>query len=53
MASHILGRVARRIRDDWTTKYDHPIYMLETSMNVWQIFGYLLQGFKLDLCWKD
>ena len=30
LASHILGRVARRIRKDWMDRYSHPIYMLET-----------------------
>lgn len=30
LASHILGRVARRISDDWVEKYGHPIYLLET-----------------------
>ena len=30
LASHILAKVARRISSDWTDKYGHPIYMLET-----------------------
>jgi len=30
LASHILGRVARRISSDWQKKYGHPLYMLET-----------------------
>lgn len=30
LASHILGRVVRRIRKDWMDRYSHPIYMLET-----------------------
>jgi len=30
LASHILGRVARRISSDWINRYIHPIYMLET-----------------------
>jgi len=30
LASHILGRVARRISGDWVKKYGHPIYLLET-----------------------
>ena len=30
LASHILGRVARRISSDWMKKYGHPIYLLET-----------------------
>ncbi|MEA1965111.1 MAG: DUF4338 domain-containing protein [Candidatus Aerophobetes bacterium] len=30
LASHILGKVSRRISKDWINKYNHPIYMLET-----------------------
>ena len=30
LASHLLGKVLRRIQDDWQAKYHHPIYMLET-----------------------
>jgi len=30
LASHILGKVARRISSDWTKKYGHPVYILET-----------------------
>lgn len=30
LASHILGRVSRRINLDWLDKYGHEIYMLET-----------------------
>jgi len=30
LASHILGKVARRISSDWINRYHHPIYMLET-----------------------
>ena len=30
LASHILGRVARRINSDWMGRYGHPIYLLET-----------------------
>lgn len=30
LASHILGRIARRISSDWLKKYGHPIYLLET-----------------------
>jgi len=30
LASHILGRAARRISGDWMKKYGHPIYLLET-----------------------
>jgi hypothetical protein len=30
LASHILGRIARRLSNDWQSKYGHPIYLLET-----------------------
>ena len=30
LASHLLGKVARRISSDWINRYHHPIYMLET-----------------------
>lgn len=30
LASHLLGQVTRRISADWMSKYDHPIYLLET-----------------------
>jgi hypothetical protein len=30
LASHILGRVARAISEDWLSVYGHPIYYLET-----------------------
>ena len=30
LASHILGRVARRISADWVEKYGRPIHLLET-----------------------
>lgn len=30
LASHILGRVMRRIRQDWIDKYGHPVHMVDT-----------------------
>ena len=30
LASHILGRIMRRIQKDWRGKYAHPIHMVET-----------------------
>lgn len=30
LASHLLGRVARRISQDWEAVYGHPVYFLET-----------------------
>jgi hypothetical protein len=33
LASHILGLLARRIRDDWISKYAHPLSLLETFVD--------------------
>lgn len=30
LASHVLAKVAARIKDDWSAKYGHPVYILET-----------------------
>jgi hypothetical protein len=30
LASHILGKVCRRLLRDWREKYNHPVYLLET-----------------------
>ena len=30
LASHVLGRVSRRLSQDWQRKYGHPIYLLES-----------------------
>lgn len=33
LASHILGRISRRIAADWQTKYRQPLYLLETFVD--------------------
>ena len=33
LASHLLGRVARRISEDWQALYAHPIHLLETFID--------------------
>jgi len=33
LASHLLGRVARQISDDWQGLYAHPLYLLETFID--------------------
>ena len=33
LASHILGRMAARISDDWQRMYGHPLYFLETFVD--------------------
>ena len=30
LASHLLGRILRRLSADWQGKYGHPIYLVET-----------------------
>lgn len=30
LASHLLGRIARRLAADWRTRYGHPVQLLET-----------------------
>ncbi len=30
LGSHLLGRIARRLSNDWQAKYGHPLYLLET-----------------------
>ena len=39
MASHLLGKVARQISDDWIEKYKHPIYLLETFIEQGRFTG--------------
>ena len=39
LASHILAKVARRIRDDWIAKYGHPVYILETFIEATRFKG--------------
>jgi hypothetical protein len=33
LASHLLGRMARQLSDDWERVYGHPIYYLETFVD--------------------
>lgn len=33
LASHILGRIARRIKQDWVERYGHPVVVLETFVD--------------------
>ncbi len=39
LASHILGRMAARISDDWQQLYGHPIYFLETFVDPERFHG--------------
>jgi hypothetical protein len=33
LASHILGKVARRISSDWIKRYNHPVFLLESFVD--------------------
>jgi hypothetical protein len=33
LASHLLGRIARRLSADWQAVYAHPIYFVETFID--------------------
>lgn len=39
LASHLLGRIARRISKDWVEKYGHPVVLLETFVEVDRFAG--------------
>ena len=39
LASHILSQVARRISEDWMVKYSHPLYLLETFVDLSRFNG--------------
>ena len=39
LASHILGRVTRRLRADWESKYGHPVYLVETFVEAERFRG--------------
>ncbi len=46
LASHVLGRVARRISSDWVKRYNHPIYLLETFVEKERFRGTSYQAAK-------
>jgi len=39
LASHLLGRIARRISADWQALYHHPIHLLESFVDVERFRG--------------
>jgi hypothetical protein len=39
LASHLLGRISRRLSADWQTVYAHPIYFLETFVDPQRFLG--------------
>ena len=39
LASHLLGRIARRISADWQVLYHHPIHLLESFVDIQRFRG--------------
>ena len=39
LASHILGRIARRISADWQSLYHHPVHLLESFVDIERFKG--------------
>jgi hypothetical protein len=39
LASHLLGRIVRRISTDWMAVYHHPLYLLETFVDTERLRG--------------
>jgi len=39
LASHLLGRIARRISADWQQLYEHPIWLLESFVDIERFKG--------------
>ena len=39
LASHVLGRIARRISADWQALYHHPIHLLESFVDIERFKG--------------
>lgn len=44
LASHILSQVSHRISGDWEAKYGHPIYLLETFVDLSRFKGTCYQA---------
>lgn len=44
LASHVLGRIARRLSQDWVGKYGHPIHLLETFVDTSRFQGTCYQA---------
>ena len=51
LASHLLGRMAKRLSEDWEHLYEHPIYFLETFVDPDALSRDLLPGGQLDSVW--
>lgn len=44
LASHVLGRIARCLSQDWVGKYGHPIHLLETFVDTRRFHGTCYQA---------
>jgi hypothetical protein len=44
LASHLLGRIVRRISTDWMAVYHHPLYLLETFVDTERFAGTCYQA---------
>ena len=44
LASHLLGRIARRISSDWQALYHHPIHLLESFVDIERFKGTLYRA---------
>jgi hypothetical protein len=44
LASHLLGRIARRISEDWQQVYHHPIHLLESFVDTGRFEGTCYQA---------
>ncbi len=44
LASHLLGRMARRVAQDWERQYGHPVYYLETFIDPQRFRGTCYQA---------
>ena len=44
LASHLLGLISRRIQADWQQRYGHPVYCLETFVEIARFAGTCYQA---------
>jgi len=44
LASHMLSLICRRISSDWAAKYGHPVYLLETFVELGRFRGACYKG---------
>ena len=49
LASHLLGRIAKSISEDWQRLYDHPIFWLETFVDTTRFAGTCYRAAKWTL----